>query len=124
MKAGELFITRAERCSIITSRMKELADQKCLSMSRVLQDCGVQSNFYNAIKNRNAIPAADSFIPIADYFGVSVDYLLGRTSSKDPELANILIKTEDIYKKHELSDDGKFVDYLDMQVAAYKKITG
>jgi transcriptional regulator with XRE-family HTH domain len=86
----------------IAKRIKALALDRQISVSRVLQQCGLPVNFINNMSGeRGSIPAANSLIPIADYFDVSVDYLLGRETRKDPVKSEILETVE-----HELKGLG------------------
>ena len=54
-------------------KIKDLAPKLCLSASTL-------SNYTQGIRE----PDYDTLRRIADYFGVSIDYLLGRTSRKEP----------------------------------------
>lgn len=57
-------------------RIKELARKQRKSLNKVEEDLGYGKNVLYRLKNSN--PSAERLQEIADYFGVSVDYLLGR----------------------------------------------
>lgn len=63
--------------------LKELSKQKKISIRQLEMNFGY-SNGYLA-KWKNNTPNSDELVKLADYFGVSTDYLLGRT--EDPSLS-------------------------------------
>lgn len=59
--------------------IKELAKERKVSVKNVLDDVGLN---YNTMTNmKTSMPKADNLAKIADYFGCSVDYLLGRADT-------------------------------------------
>lgn len=63
-------------------RLKELRGQ--VSQTTLSQLCGLKND--DAIRRYergDAKPGMDSLKAIADYFGVSIDYLYGRTDKKE-----------------------------------------
>lgn len=65
----------------IFERIKELATKKKISLQKVAEDLGLSTNYiYNLRYSKT--PNADKLALIADYFNVSVDYLLGREEAK------------------------------------------
>lgn len=79
--------------SIIYYRIKELCEKKGIPVSKLELDL----NFSNgSVKkwDRACSPSADKVLKIANYFGVSVDYLLGATNIISP--ASEIIGDEDI----------------------------
>lgn len=70
--------------------IKELADKQGKSLQRVSEDLGLSQNYIYNLKGAKS-PAADKLALIADYFHVSVDYLLGRIQhDNDSDFAKIL----------------------------------
>ncbi|WP_374110489.1 helix-turn-helix domain-containing protein [uncultured Lactococcus sp.] len=63
----------------IFERIKELADKRKISLQKVATDLGFGENYIYNLKGAKS-PAADKLALIADYFDVSVDYLLGRSN--------------------------------------------
>lgn len=57
-------------------KIKELCAKNKTNLTKLERDCGLA----NATIRRweNASPSVDNLVKVADYFGVSVDYLLGR----------------------------------------------
>ena len=65
-------------------RIKELADKQKISLNILEEKLGYSTNYLYSLKKGN--PKSDRLQEIADYFGVSTDYLLGRT--ENPNLAD------------------------------------
>ena len=63
--------------SIIYERVMELCKKKTITKTQLEHECGFSQNSINKWESRS-YPAADKLLKVADYFGVSVDYLLGR----------------------------------------------
>lgn len=66
-------------------RVKKLADDQGKSLKTVALDLGFGENSLYGWKTKN--PGIDKLQAVADYFGVSTDYLLGR-EVKAPDWAN------------------------------------
>lgn len=69
--------------SDIASRINYLLKVQNKSQKIMLENCGLNKNSISTMTARNSIPKADNLAKIADYLGVSVDYLLGRTNNPD-----------------------------------------
>lgn len=64
----------------VFDRIKFLANKRGISVSKVATDLGFSENLFYQWKT--ASPKSDRLEAVADYFDVSVDYLLGRTEKK------------------------------------------
>ncbi|WP_267644716.1 helix-turn-helix domain-containing protein [Enterococcus faecium] len=62
-------------------RIKELAKNKNKNLQQVAKDLKYGENYFYSL-NAGKQPTAEKLQEIADYFDVSVDYLLGRTEKK------------------------------------------
>ena len=65
-------------------RLKELRKKKGISQLRLATDLNTTQNTISRYETGEREPGIDELIKIADYFNVSVDYLIGRTNKKDP----------------------------------------
>lgn len=65
-------------------RIKELAEKRGKSLPAVSADLNFSDNLFYRWKTSN--PKASDLAKVADYFHVSVDYLLGRDESPTDEL--------------------------------------
>lgn len=48
------------------------------SISEIAREIGIRRSTLHNYRNRKLLPSAETLLKIADYFGVSTDYLLGR----------------------------------------------
>lgn len=65
--------------------LKELREQKNISQAKLAKDIGVSIGCVGMWESTNQIPPAKRLQILSDYFGVSVDYLLGHDSFSDEE---------------------------------------
>lgn len=69
--------------SIFAKRLRQERKKKPgLSQETMSELCGFYKNTIGKYERGEAIPSADSLCQIADYLGVSTDYLLGRDGDK------------------------------------------
>lgn len=62
-------------------RLKELRQKKRLSQIRVAMDLNMNQNCVSRYENGEREADYQTLIAFADYYNVSVDYLLGRTDN-------------------------------------------
>lgn len=67
---------------ITFERIKYLSEKQGKSLNKVEEELGYGKNVLYRLKNTN--PSAERLQEIADYFDVSVDYLLGRIDDPNP----------------------------------------
>lgn len=68
----------------LAERLKKLREERHLSQYQVARDLGVPRTTYANWEQGKAEPDSDTLKKIADYFDVSVDYLLGLTEDPTP----------------------------------------
>lgn len=61
------------------SRLKDLRTSKNLTMESLAKDLDTTRATISNFENEQRKPSLDMIIKIADYFQVSIDYLVGRT---------------------------------------------
>ncbi|MBQ1183486.1 MAG: helix-turn-helix transcriptional regulator [Clostridia bacterium] len=61
------------------SRLRNLRKSKNLSQIKVQMDTGIEQALLSKYENGVRVPPTETLIILADYYNVSVDYLLGRT---------------------------------------------
>ncbi len=59
-------------------RLKELRNAKGISQLKLAMDLNMNQNTISRYETGEREPGIDELIRIADYFNVSVDYLIGR----------------------------------------------
>ena len=95
-------------------RIKELADKQKISLNILERKVRIQYKL--SLQSKKGNPKSDRLQEIADYFGVSTDYLLGRTenpnladSQNDPAVDNLTKQAIVLFRKETegLSDSQK-----------------
>lgn len=69
--------------SQVAERVKKLCINQNVAISDMLQKCKITKSLIYDMEKRDRTPSADIMERIADYFGVSIDYLLGRTDNPE-----------------------------------------
>ncbi len=64
-------------------RLKELRKSKKISQLKLAMDLNMNQNTISRYETSEREPGINELIKIAEYFNVSVDYLLGRTDNPD-----------------------------------------
>lgn len=67
----------------IPERIKSLRKEKEVTQRELAEAIGVQVVSVQRFEYGSVRPSLDTLVAIADYFGCSVDYLLGRTNKKE-----------------------------------------
>ncbi len=62
-------------------KLKELRKMKKISQLKLAMDLNMNQNTISRYETGEREPGINELIKIADYFNVSVDYLLGRTEN-------------------------------------------
>ena len=71
----------------IKCRLKELRINKQISQIKLQMETGIEQALISKYENNVRIPTTETLIVLADYFNVSIDYLLYRTD--DPNLHHL-----------------------------------
>lgn len=69
-----------------TMRIKELRKQKNITQIQLANYLGVVKSTISLYENENRMPDIETLNKLADYFNVSVDYLLGRNTTSAGDL--------------------------------------
>ena len=65
---------------ILAKRLKELRESRRIYQREMAEQLGLSFRGYQNYETDQSEPKLSTLIAIADYFGVTTDYLLGRTS--------------------------------------------
>lgn len=104
-------------------RLKELRKQKNMSQEQLSGALDIPSSSLRRYETRGELPKRERLELIADYFSVSIDYLLGRTDNPEQilsEPSRVLIDSldltdEEIMDKIEFVIDGITLDEEDVR---------
>ncbi len=69
--------------NILAIRLKQCRKERGLSQREVAIYCDISERAYQNYEIMRREPKLEILIKIADYFGVSLDYLVGRTEKRD-----------------------------------------
>lgn len=65
-------------------RLRELRTDRNIRQEEIAQHLGITRQAYGKYESDERQPSYNILVKIADYFNVSLDYLLGRTNIKTP----------------------------------------
>lgn len=66
----------------ISERLRVLRAEKKLSQQAVAEMAHMSLRGYRNIENGDSAPSLESIVQLADLFGVSIDYLIGRSEER------------------------------------------
>lgn len=69
--------------SVLANNIEKLSAEKGLSKTKALTESGVGKDFIVNMINKNQVPSVIKIYQLAQYFGVSIDYLLGYTPKSE-----------------------------------------
>ena len=78
MKDNIFDLNKKDILTIFANRLKELMNFQSLSIAQLSQKINIPKSTINCWLLKILSPQIDSLVAIADYFGVTTDYLLGR----------------------------------------------
>ena len=107
------------------NRFKQLCDQRQISVYRACTDIGLNRSAVAKWKNGGK-PNGSTAAKLAEYFGVTTDYLLGQSEEKEPGTPPRTITDEEI-KFALFGGDGEITDAMFEEVkqfAAFVKQRG
>lgn len=105
-------------------RIKELRTEKGLSMRQTALELGIPYTTYISYEKEDREPNSETLIKLADYFGCSVDYLIGRSNQNSIEKSDIRNIQYAAYEA--LGDESEefqqdILDYINYKKAQKKK---
>lgn len=65
------------------NRLKELRTAKKISQIKVQMDTGIEQALLSKYENSVRVPPTETLLTLANYYNVSVDYILCRTDVKE-----------------------------------------
>ncbi len=69
---------------MLGKRLKELREHRKLTQADVAKALGIDRTTYGKYETGDSSPHYEKLIQLADFFGVSVDYLIGKTDIPTP----------------------------------------
>ena len=65
------------------NRLKELRIAKSKTQLQVQMETGIEQALLSKFENGVRVPPTDTLMILADYYGVSMDYIMGRTDNPE-----------------------------------------
>ena len=112
----------------IGDRMKKLREEKGLMQQDVCNALDIEQSTLANYENNRRVPKTDILIEIANYYGVSLDYLVGRTddrfdnSKRRPKDLNKFLQQSEIIfdgDTYNLTEDERDMVMKSLEVAFY-----
>ena len=77
---------------VIANNIEKLSTERGITKTKALIDSGVGKDFIVNMINKKQIPSFVKVFQIADYFGVSIDYLVGYTpeNEENPRIQKLI----------------------------------
>ena len=67
----------------MSAPLKELRKEKGLSQIAVQKQTGIEQALISKYENGERVPPTETLMQLADFYGVSMDYIMGRTDRKE-----------------------------------------
>lgn len=107
-------------------RIKKLADERKISITQLQEDLGMSKNYLYKWNVEDANPKIELLKKVADYFNVSIDYLIGRTNKREiadndselfaaeesPKYETLAAHIKDDVTEDEMDDIKKYIEFL------------
>lgn len=101
---------------------KALCDARNISVTRAAIEIGLSKATPTSWKNRGLTPQGETLTKIADYFGVSVGYLLGAEKEKAPTQEDERKVTDEDIKFALFGGDGEITDAMYDEVKRFAQM--
>ena len=69
--------------AVFSERVRELREERGLKQTEMADICGVKVRSYQRYEHGDGYPEVPGLVFLADYFGVSLDYLMGRKDQRE-----------------------------------------
>lgn len=97
-----------------------LMDKANVSAYKISKDTGISDRLIGYWKNGDKLPSAENLLIIANYFDISVDYLLtGKEKSPSPELTEEEHKCLEVFNRLEPEDRIRFIAKMEQRYEDY-----
>lgn len=81
---------------IFMNRIRDLREDRDLRQSDVAEATGIDQRTLSNYETGKTSPDSFALIKLADFFGVSADYLIGRDYDRNEKIKNLLCKIDSL----------------------------
>lgn len=94
--------------------LKELRTEKELTQDNLAEFLNIKRQTYSAWERNKSTPDINTINSLADYYSVSIDYILGRTDEKNPYEPETIAahKEGDEWSEEELQSIEEFKEFV------------
>ena len=68
---------------MMQNNLRKLRKEKGLSQIAVQMQTGIEQALISKYENGERVPPTETLMQLADFYGVSIDYIMGRTDRKE-----------------------------------------
>lgn len=68
---------------MMQNNLRKLRKEKGLSQIAVQMQTGIEQALISKYENGERVPPTETLMQLADFYGVSMDYIMGRTDRKE-----------------------------------------
>ena len=68
---------------MMQNNLRKLRKEKGLSQIAVQMQTGIEQALISKYENGERVPSTETLMQLADFYGVSMDYIMGRTDRKE-----------------------------------------
>lgn len=68
---------------MMQNNLRKLRKEKSLSQIAVQMQTGIEQALISKYENGERVPPTETLMQLADFYGVSMDYIMGRTDRKE-----------------------------------------
>ena len=68
---------------MLQNNLRKLRKEKGLSQIAVQMQTGIEQALISKYENGERVPPTETLMQLADFYGVSMDYIMGRTDRKE-----------------------------------------
>lgn len=68
---------------MMQNNLRKLRKEKGLSQIAVQMQTGIEQALISEYENGDRVPPTETLMQLADFYGVSMDYIMGRTDRKE-----------------------------------------
>ena len=108
---------------MVTERLKELRHEKNVLQKDVANYLNITTSAYGFYEQGKRIPDSETLTKLANYFNVSLDYLVGKTNMKNHSNSEETIALHSDYDYKDLPDEARkeIENYIEYIKQKYKK---
>ena len=108
---------------MLTERLKELRHEKNVLQKDVANYLNITTSAYGFYEKGKRIPDSETLTKLANYFNVSLDYLVGKTNMKNHSNSEETIALHSDYDYKDLPDEARkeIENYIEYIKQKYKK---